>query len=171
MPGLIIDIKQCFGITGEARGAAIDGLMVNVVAVHWLPVESADEDRLHGAVGRACVGECANAGGFQSNNAVGAGETEDALCAPQPLHDAIAEKLLDQIRAGGAYGAGLLEAPLPIVSEELACIRREVVRDGAPISGAMRAHMGGYQSIVLKDRHGDIGGAYPQCLTDECKRR
>jgi hypothetical protein len=45
------------------------------------------------------------------------------LRASQPLHDAIAEELLDQVRAGRAYLAGLLQAPLSVVREELARIR------------------------------------------------
>ena len=123
MPCLIIDIKQRFGIACEPCVATVDGLAVGVVAVHRQLVVSAHKNRLHGAIGGTCVSECANAGGFQANCSVSASETEDTLRASQPLHDAIAEELLDQVRAGRAYLAGLLQAPLSVVREELARIR------------------------------------------------
>ena len=31
--------------------------------------------------------------------------------------------------------------------------------------------MSGHQPIILEDRHRDVRGTHPQCLTDECKRR
>jgi hypothetical protein len=40
-----------------------------------------------------------------------------------------------------------------------------------PITMTARAHMGGDESIILEDRYGDIGGADPQYLTDECEGR
>ena len=127
VPRLIVDIEQRSGITREARIAAIDGLTVGVVAIDGLLVESAHENRLHGAISRTCVGKCADAGRFEAKRTVSACETKHALRAPQPFHDAIAEELLDEIRAGRAYRSGLFHAPLPIMSEELARIARQVI--------------------------------------------
>lgn len=97
------------------------------------------------------MGECTNTGGFQPKCSVGVCETEDALRAAQSLHDAITEELLDQFRAGGTYPARLLQAPLSIMGKELTRIRRQVIQDRTSIPGAMRAHVGGDQPIILKD--------------------
>ena len=164
---LVLTIEQRFGIACEAGVATVDGLTVDVVAVQGLLIVTADENRLDGAIEGACVSECPHTGRLKPRRPIGIGKAEDALGAAQSLHDAIAEELLDQLRAGWTNLAGLLHTPLPVVGEELSRIGWEMIQDRAPIPVAMRAHMCGNQSLVLEDRHGDIGRADPQCLTDE----
>jgi len=168
---LIINIKQRPGIACEARSASVDSLSVDVVLVQRAFVVAAGENRLDGAIGGTGMGERSNAGRFQTCRSVGTSHVQDALGAAQSLYDAITQELFDERGAGRANRLCLFYAPLPIVSEELACIRWQVIQDCAPITAAVRAYVGGSEPVILEYRDGNVGGAHPQGLTHESERR
>jgi hypothetical protein len=63
------------------------------------------EQRLHGAVMRGVVLECATTGGLDARRLESFSESQHALRGSQPLDDAIGEEPLDELGAGGTVSS------------------------------------------------------------------
>jgi len=135
-----IAAEETLGAAVKARAAAMDEVGIGARRQR-LEIVSAAQDGLYRAVVWGVVREGALAGGFEPCLAIGVGEAERALSSAQSLDDPIGQQPLNEGGALGADGGGLLKAPSPVATEELARIRWQMIEHGAPLAAAPTAHM------------------------------
>jgi hypothetical protein len=159
--------RTAFWRRARSGRAAVDGLAVGVVAgaVAVDRTRRRESTSRCGKAGlRGRVRECRPPPGAWLRRCLARPSTP---CAPRSRSTMRSPSScsIRSVQAGPT--AGLLHAPLPIVGEELACIRRQVIRDRAPIPAGNASARGRRPADNPERSTPDIGGTHPQSLPDE----